>query len=64
MTVRPLSTAVKCFDLIELIAELARPANLADLARLARESRATTYQRLLTLTTTGWVDRLPDDTYR
>lgn len=64
MTVRPLSTAVKCFDLIELIAELARPANLADLARLAGESRATTYQRLLTLTTTGWVDRLPDDTYR
>ena len=64
MTVRPLTTAVKCFDMLELIAGLSAPARLADLARLAGESRATTYQRLLTLITAGWLERLPDDTYR
>ena len=64
MTVRPLTTAVKCFDMLDLVAGLSAPARLADLARLAGESRATTYQRLLTLTIAGWLERLPDDTYR
>ncbi len=64
MTVKPLTTAIKCFDLLEMIAELKAPVRLAELARLCGESRATTYQRLFTLTTTGWLDRLPDDTYR
>lgn len=64
MTVKPLTTAIKCFDLLEMIADLQAPAKLAELARLCGESRATTYQRLFTLTTTGWLERLPDDTYR
>ena len=64
MSVKPLTTALKCFDMLELVAGLPRPARLAELARLAGESRATTYQRLFTLTTAGWLDRLPDDTYR
>lgn len=64
MTVKSLTTAIKCFDMLEMVAGLPRPAKLADLARLAGESRATTYQRLLTLTTAGWLERLPDDTYR
>ncbi len=64
MTVKPLTTAIKCFDMLELVAGLPRPARLANLARLAGESRATTYQRLFTLTTAGWIERLPDDTYR
>ena len=64
MAVRALTTAIKCLDTIELIAELPTAARLAELARLAGESRATMYQRLFTLVEAGWIDRLPDDTYR
>lgn len=64
MTARPLSSVLKCFDLLELIAQADGPMRLADLARAGDESRATTYQRLLTLTTAGWVERLDDGTYR
>lgn len=64
MAVRALTTAVKCLETLELIAGLPAAARLADLARLADESRATMYQRLLTLVEVGWIDRLPDDTYR
>lgn len=64
MTVRPLSTALKCFDLIDVLAGSPQADRLADIARRTGESRATTYQRLLTLCDAGWVERLPDDTYR
>jgi DNA-binding IclR family transcriptional regulator len=64
MAVRVLTTAVKCLETLELIADLPDSARLAELARLAGESRATMYQRLFTLVETGWVERLPDDTYR
>ncbi len=64
MSARPLSSVLKCFDLLELIAQANGPLRLADLARESNESRATTYQRLLTLTTAGWVERLSDGTYR
>ena len=64
MSARPLSTVLKCFDLLEVVAGLKNAARLAELARLAGESRATTYQRLLTLTMAGWVERLPDGSYR
>lgn len=64
MSARPLSSVLKCFDLLELIARADGPMRLADVARACAESRATTYQRLLTLTTAGWVERLDDGTYR
>lgn len=64
MSVRALTTAIKCLETLELIAELPAATRLAELARLAGESRATMYQRLFTLTEAGWIDRLPDDTYR
>lgn len=64
MSVRPLTTAIHCFDLIELIATKQAPVRLAEAARLSGHSRATTYQRLLTLTTAGWLERLPDESYR
>lgn len=64
MTARPLSSVLKCFDLLELISQADGPLRLADLARASNESRATTYQRLLTLTTAGWVERLEEGTYR
>ena len=59
-----LTTAIKCLETLDLIAELPASARLAELARIAGESRATMYQRLFTLAEAGWIDRLPDDTYR
>ncbi|MBL4756511.1 MAG: IclR family transcriptional regulator [Rhizobiales bacterium] len=64
MSARPLSTALKCFDLLDTLADLPGPIRLSQLAQKTGETRATSYQRLLTLTTAGWVDRLPDGTYR
>ncbi len=64
MSARPLSTALKCFDVLDTLADLPGPIRLSQLARKMGETRATSYQRLLTLTTAGWVDRLPDGTYR
>lgn len=64
MPVRPLTTAVNCLDLLDLIATAGAPVRLADAARLSGQSRATTYQRLLTLVTAGWLERLSDDRYR
>jgi len=64
MSARPLSTVLKCFDLLEAIAGLPGPGRLSELARMVGESRATTYQRLLTLTTAGWTERLSDGSYR
>jgi DNA-binding IclR family transcriptional regulator len=64
MTVKALTTALKCFEMLEIVAEAERPARLAELARASGQSRATAYQRLVTLCEAGWVDRLPDDRYR
>ncbi|MEM8951840.1 MAG: IclR family transcriptional regulator [Pseudomonadota bacterium] len=64
MPVRPLTTAINCLDLLDLIAAEGSPLRLADAARLSGQSRATTYQRLLTLVTAGWLERHSDDTYR
>lgn len=64
MQVRPLSTAVKCLELLDVLALQPSSARLADIGRLIGESRATTYQRLVTLVAAGWVERLPDGSYR
>lgn len=64
MTARPLSSVLKCFSLLETLAARPEPSRLADLARMTGESRATTYQRLLTLTEARWVERLPNGSYR
>lgn len=64
MQVRPLSTALKCFELLELLANQSQAVRISELGRLIGESRATTYQRLLTLTTAGWLERIPDGRYR
>lgn len=64
MTTRPLSTALKCLDLLDAMAGLSGPARLADIARLTGETRATAYQRVLTLITAGWLERLSDGTFR
>ncbi|MDG1739121.1 MAG: helix-turn-helix domain-containing protein [Paracoccaceae bacterium] len=64
MQVRPLSSVLKCFQLLEVAAEQQAPIRISNLSRLTGESRATTYQRLHTLTIAGWMERLPDGGYR
>jgi len=64
MSVKPLSTALNCLQLMETLSEQPAPLRLADVARLIGESRATTYQRLLTLVTAGWVEHTEYGTYR
>jgi IclR family transcriptional regulator, KDG regulon repressor len=64
MQVRPLSTALKCFELLEVVAGQPQAVRISELGRILGESRATTYQRLLTLTTAGWLERMPDGRYR
>lgn len=64
MSVKPLSTALKCLELMETLSEQPKALRLADIARLIGESRATTYQRLLTLVTAGWVENTEHNTYR
>jgi IclR family acetate operon transcriptional repressor len=64
MQVRPLSTALKCFELLDVLADQVQAVRISELGRLIGESRATTYQRLLTLTTAGWLERMPDGRYR
>ena len=64
MSARPLSTALKCFELLDIIGAESAPVRLAEMTRAIGESRATTYQRLLTLTAAGWLERLPDGRYR
>lgn len=64
MPARPLSTVLKCFHMLETIAEQPGPVRISGLGALLGESRATTYQRLLTLSEAGWLERLPDGSYR
>jgi DNA-binding IclR family transcriptional regulator len=64
MQVRPLSSVIKCLQLLEIVAEQQAPVRISEVGRMVGESRATTYQRLHTLTTAGWMERLPDGRYR
>lgn len=64
MSVKPLSTALKCMELLEILSEQPEALRLMEIARLIGESRATTYQRLLTLVTAGWLEHSENGTYR
>ena len=64
MQVRPLSSVLKCFQLLEVAAEQKAPFRISELAKMVGESRATTLQRLHTLTIAGWLERLPNGSYR
>jgi len=64
MSVRPLSTGIKCLELLEVLSEQPGAVRLADVTRLIGESRATTYQRLATLVAAGWAETTEDGRYR
>jgi DNA-binding IclR family transcriptional regulator len=53
--VRPLSSVLKSLAVLDALARAHRPQRLMELAQALEESRATTYQRLLTLTQAGWI---------
>lgn len=61
---RLLTSTLKCFALLDSIAQHTGPVRLSDLARLEGTSRATMHQRLATLVEAGWVERLEDSRYR
>src|SRR5690606_10440274 len=46
------------------IASFNRPVRLAELSRKIGGSRATNYQKLITLIEAGWVESVPDGSYR
>lgn len=62
--VRPLSTALKTLEVLEFFSSQSAPVRLADVARYMELSRATAYQRLLTLTEAGWLDQDASGGYR
>lgn len=62
--VQPLTSALKIFALLDLIAEQKTPVRLVDLTRLTGESKGTIYQRLVTLIEAGWIEQSEPGTYR
>lgn len=62
--VRPLSSVLKTFSLLDAIGRADRPLRLADLARSTGGSRATVYQKLVTLQHAGWVEQDAQGAYR
>lgn len=64
MSTRSLSTVLKCLETLETVARRPQATRISELGREIGESRATTYQRLQTLTDAGWLDRLDDGAYR
>jgi DNA-binding IclR family transcriptional regulator len=62
--VRALSSVLKSLAVLDALARSPRPQRLMELAQSLDESRATTYQRLLTLTQAGWVEQTVEGAYR
>jgi DNA-binding IclR family transcriptional regulator len=62
--VRPLSSVLKTFALLDLLGAAARPLRLAELAEASGGSRATTYQKLRTLVEAGWIEQDENSGYR
>lgn len=62
--VRPLSTVIKTLALLDVLAASTRPMRLQEIATVARLSRATAYQRLLTLAEAGWIEQDEQLRYR
>jgi DNA-binding IclR family transcriptional regulator len=61
---RLLTSTLKCFSLLDVIAEQPGPARLSDLARMQNIGRATVHQQLSTLVHAGWVEQVDDGRYR
>ena len=62
--VKPVAAALKTLALLTLVARAERPLRLVEVAKAAGESAPTTYQKLLTLVQSGWLDQTDDGRYR
>jgi len=62
--VKALSSVLKSLAVLDALTRSARPLRLMELAQALGESRATTYQRLLTLSHGGWVEQTGEGAYR
>jgi len=62
--VRALSSVLKSLAVLDALTRSNRPLRLMEVAQSLDESRATTYQRLLTLSEGGWVEQTADGAYR
>ncbi len=62
--VRPLSTVLKTLDVIEFFSRQDAPTRLGAVSSALGLSRATAYQRLLTLVAAGWLDQDASGAYR
>jgi DNA-binding IclR family transcriptional regulator len=55
--VRPLSSVLKTLALLDLLGKSERALRLVEVSQASGASRATTYQKLLTLVEAGWVEQ-------
>ncbi|PJE26531.1 Pectin degradation repressor protein KdgR [Pseudooceanicola marinus] len=62
--VRPLSTALKVLEVLAFFSDKRRPLRLSDVTTGLGLSRATAYQRLLTLVAAGWLEQDEGGAYR
>lgn len=62
--VRALTTVLNTLDLLPVVAESARPLRLSEIVQRSGLSRATAYQRLLTLVEAGFLELTSEQTYR
>ncbi|MFJ9176503.1 IclR family transcriptional regulator [Streptomyces sp. NPDC102360] len=60
----PLATVVKALALLDSLADATEPVRVSSLARAMGTSRAETHRQLVTLETAGWMEQLPDGSYR
>jgi IclR family acetate operon transcriptional repressor len=64
VSVQPLSSALKTFRVLDVIASSPAPMRLADIARAADEARGAVHKRLVTLVEAGCVEQGDDGLYR
>ncbi len=62
--VRPLSTVLRTLEILDFFGGKTRPQRLAEVATATGLSRATAYQRLLTLVAAGWLEQDAAGAYR
>lgn len=61
---RPLSSSLRTLAMLDEIATFSRPVRFAELSRKIGGSRATNYQKLITLVEAGWVEQISDGFYQ
>ena len=62
--VRPLSTVLRTLEIVEHFAAQTRPQRLGEISDALGLSKATTYQRLFTLVSAGWLEQDDEGRYR